>query len=279
MEKKSWNDRKKVGQAKVAKGGNKLSQDDKIHGRIRKELSRAWAIAWKDIRAYYASPPTLMFGILFPFALFFTFTIGRNLSVEQMLPILFAQTVFWASSTVGPVVIPLERRMKTFDRYLSAPMSLMSVILGKSMAGFLYGLGVSVVPLIVGFTWFGFSLVAVIPFLLGILLSCVAFAAMGIMFASVPTESVGNIMMPMNFIRIPLLFISGIFIPITELPPIGQALSLLSPLTHTLILIRQGMGNETFLFPTEVSVLALILTSVVFLFISKQFHEINKKRE
>jgi len=268
-----------VDQAEGGKGGNKLSQDVKIHRRIRKELSRAWAIAWKDIRAYYISPPTLMFGILFPFALFFTFTIGRNLSVEQMLPILFAQTVFWASSTVGPVVIPLERRMKTFDRYLSAPMSLMSVILGKSMAGFIYGLVVSVFPLIVGFIWFGFSLVAVVPFLLGILLSCVAFAAMGIMFASVPTESVGNIMMPMNFIRIPLLFISGIFIPITELPPIGQALSLLSPLTHTLILIRQGMGNETFLFPTELSVLALILTSVVFLYISKQFHEINKKRE
>lgn len=247
--------------------------------RIRKEVSRAWAIGWKDIRAYYLSPPTLMFGVLFPFALFFTFTVGRNLGIDEMLPILFSQTVFWASSTVGPVVIPLERRMKTFDRYLSAPMSLMSVILGKTMAGIFYGLLVSVPPLLVGYVWFRFSIVSIMPFILGILLSCVAFAAMGIMFASIPTESVGNIMMPLNFVRIPLLFISGIFIPLSLLPPIGQLFAVISPLTHTLILIRQGMGVETLAFPMEGSVLILIVTSMIFLYVSKRFHEINRRRE
>ena len=242
--------------------------------RLKKEVSRAWAIGWKDIRAYYISPPTLMFGVLFPFALFFTFTVGRNLSINEMLPILFSQTVFWAASTVGPVVIPLERRMKTFDRYLSAPMSLMSV-----MAGILYGLLVSIPPLLVGYVLFGFSIVSIIPFILGILLSCVAFAAMGIMFASFPTESVGNIMMPLNFVRIPLLFISGIFIPISQLPAIGQLIALISPLTHTLILIRQGMGVETYSFPMEISVLLLIVTSMIFLYVSKRFHEISRRRE
>ena len=96
--------------------------------RLRKESARAWAIAWKDMRTYYLTPPSLMFGVLFPIALFFTFTVGRNLSSLQSLPILLSQTVFWASSTVGPVVIPLERRTKTFDRYLSTPVSLFSVL-------------------------------------------------------------------------------------------------------------------------------------------------------
>ncbi len=256
-----------------------MSNNSGIFERFKKESSRAWAIGWKDIRAYYISPPTLMFGVLFPFALFFTFTVGRNLSIDEMLPVLFSQTVFWASSTVGPVVIPLERRMKTFDRYLSAPMSLMSVILGKSLAGIFFGLLVSILPLIVGFALFQVSIVSIVPFLLGIILSCVAFAAMGIMFASFPTKSVGNIMMPLNFVRIPLLFISGIFIPISTLPPLGQALAVISPLTHTLILIRQGMGVETNTLPMEASIFALLVTSVIFLYVSKQFHEINRKRE
>ncbi len=247
--------------------------------RLRKEASRAWAIGWKDIRVYYLSPPTLMFGVMFPFALFFTFTVGRNLTILQMLPVLFSQTVFWAASTVGPVVIPLERRTKTFDRYLSAPMSLTSVILGKSLAGVVFGLLVSIVPFIVGWLFFSLQVVDFVLFTLGILLSCVAFAAMGIVFASIPTESVGNIMMPMNFVRIPLLFVSGIFIPIESLPLIGQVVSLFSPLTHTLILIRYGLGISTFPISPVISVFALILTSLLFFMISRQFHEINKKRE
>lgn len=256
-----------------------MESSDGLLDRIRKEASRAWAIGWKDIRVYYLSPPTLMFGVMFPFALFFTFTVGRNLSITQMLPVLFTQTVFWASSTVGPVVIPLERRMKTFDRYLSAPMSLLSVIIGKSLAGIAFGLMVSILPLSIGFLFFSLHIPDILLFSLGILLSCVAFAAMGIMFASVPTENVGNIMMPMNFIRIPLLFISGIFIPIESLPVAGQILSLISPLTHTLILVRLGMGVQSYPIPPSASVLALILTSLIFYVISKQFHEINKRRE
>ena len=87
-----------------------MTSETGLLSRLRKEATRAWAIGWKDIKVYYLSPPTLMFGIMFPFALFFTFTVGRDLSIIQMLPILFSQTVFWAASTVGPVVIPLERR-------------------------------------------------------------------------------------------------------------------------------------------------------------------------
>lgn len=256
-----------------------MSQSTGLFMRLRKEASRAWAIGWKDIRVYYLSPPTLMFGVMFPFALFFTFTVGRSLSVTQMLPILFSQTVFWAASTVGPVVIPLERRTKTFDRYLSAPMSLLSVILGKSLAGVLFGLLVSTVPFFVGWIFFPLQVVDILMFVLGILLSCVAFASMGIMFASIPTESVGNIMMPMNFVRIPLLFISGIFIPIESLPFIGQVASLFSPLTHTLILIRLGLGIATYPIAPAVSVAALLLTSLLFFAVSKQFHEANKRRE
>ncbi|TXT57537.1 MAG: conserved membrane protein of unknown function [Candidatus Thorarchaeota archaeon] len=256
-----------------------MNTDTGIIDRLRKEASRAIAIGWKDIRVYYLSPPTMMFGVMFPFALFFTFTVGRNLSITEMFPILFSQTVFWAASTVGPVVIPLERRTKTFDRYLSAPMSLISVILGKSMAGVVFGLVVSVVPLVVAWLFFSLQIVDILLFFLGIFLSCIAFAAMGIMFASIPTDSVGNIMMPMNFVRIPLLFISGIFIPIETLPLLGQMVSLLSPLTHTLILIRLGLGLASYPISPVISVIALILTSLLFFLVSRQFHEINKKRE
>ena len=147
------------------------------------------------------------------------------------------------------------------------------------MAGIFFGFFVSIAPLFIGILIFPVEVMNAVALALGIILSCFTFAAMGIVFASVPTESVGNIMMPLNFVRIPLLFISGVFIPIGELPLIGQVIACLSPLTHTLVLVRTGLGVESFSIPLEASAVALVVTSLLFLYLSFKFHEIIKKRE
>ena len=59
-----------------------------------------------------------------------------------------------------------------------------------------------------------------------------AFAAFGIAFASIPTRSVGNIMMPSTLVRWPLMFLSGIFIPLVEMAAWAWVLAYLSPLTY-----------------------------------------------
>ena len=48
------------------------------HVTLFDRIKRSWAITVKDMKIYYLRPPALMFGILFPVALFFTFTVGRN---------------------------------------------------------------------------------------------------------------------------------------------------------------------------------------------------------
>ncbi|MCW4023079.1 MAG: ABC transporter permease [archaeon] len=52
-----------------------------------------------------------------------------------------------------------------------------------------------------------------------------------------------------EFVRIPLLFISGVFIPISELPSWGQFLSGFSPLTHTIELAKGELGGENIFAP------------------------------
>lgn len=98
---------------------------------VGRELRVAWAIAAKDMRTYYTQPPSIMFGILFPFTLFLAFTIGRNLPLAEQIPILISQTLFFASSSIGPVVIPLERADQTFDRFLTSPVSLLSILMAR----------------------------------------------------------------------------------------------------------------------------------------------------
>jgi ABC-2 type transport system permease protein len=246
--------------------------------RFARELKVAWAIAIKDMKIYYLRPPSLMFGILFPFSMFLSFVIGRNMPISRAIPVLVAQTVFFAASTIGPVSIPMERRLQTFDRFLSAPVSLLTVILGKTIAGFIYGVGISIIPVAMGLSFFDSQITDPAALGIGMMLSAFGFAAMGIMFASLPGQGPGQVMMPLNFVRIPLLFVSGVYTPIQNLPSWGQVASAASPLTHTIELIRLGLGGENF-YGLIVNVIILAFYVIVFILAGMRFHILNQKRE
>ena len=242
------------------------------------ELKRSWAITVKDIKIYYLRPPALMFGILFPVALFFTFTVGRNMPPERLIPVLSAQTVFWSASSIGPVAIPMERRMRTFERFLSAPISLISILWGKMMAGFIFGFGITSLASGIGLIWTGRLVSDPVALVFGIGLSSMVYSAMGILFASIPTASPGEVIVPLNFVRIPLMFVSGMFIPIENMPAIGVTAAFLSPLSHTLDLLKLGTGGSSYFgIFTNLGVLSVWL--ILFLYIGQLFHKIIMKRE
>jgi len=247
-------------------------------GRLARELKVAWAIAAKDMKIYYLRTPSLMFGILFPFSMFFSFVVGRNMPISRAVPVLVAQTVFFASSTIGPVSIPMERRLQTFDRFLSAPVSLLTVLLGKTIAGFVYGIGISLLPVAIGTVFFDSQVTDLVALAIGMALSAFGFAAMGIMFASLPGQGPGQVMMPLNFVRIPLLFVSGVYVQVRDLPSWGQIASAASPLTHTIELVRLGLGGENFFGPA-VNVIVLTFYVAAFLLAGMRFHILNQKRE
>jgi ABC-2 type transport system permease protein len=244
----------------------------------KREIRISWAIAVKDMRTYYTKPPALMFGILFPFTLFLAFSIGRDIPLAQQIPILIAQTLFFASSSIGPVVIPMERANQTFDRFLTAPVSLLSVLFGKTLAGIIYGAGISVIPVLFGIAFFGSQIANVGALIACFALSSLAFSALGIMFASIPGQTPGQVMMPLNFVRIPLLFVSGVFSPIGDLPTWMQIVSLFSPLTHTVELARYGLGVGGFFGPI-VNIAILGGYTAVFVFMSMRFHIMNQRKQ
>ena len=241
-------------------------------------LKRSWAITVKDMKIYYLRPPALMFGILFPVALFLTFAVGRNMPPERLIPVISAQTVFWSASSIGPVAIPMERRLRTFERFLSAPISLITILWGKMMAGFIFGLGITTLATGIGVIWGGRTVSNLIALALGIGVSSMAYSAMGILFASIPTGHPGEVIIPLNFVRIPLMFVSGMFIPLEMMPTVGIYIALLSPLTHTLDLLNFGTGGSSF-FGLSTNICVLLIWMAVFLYIGQLFHKIIMKRE
>ncbi len=245
-------------------------------GRVPRELAAAWAIARKDMRTYYIRPNIIVMGILFPLFMFLAFAIGRTDPPGTLIPGLIAITILFSASSIEPVSIPIERRVKTFDRLISAPISMHSLVLGESMSGFLYSLGIAMFPLAIGIIVFGTPIVSVFVLVIGLVLGAFCFATMGTLLASYPTENVGDVMSVLNLIRLPLIFISGVFIPIATMPQIGQVIAYLSPLTYANDLIQYGYTSTTH-FGLLIDIIVLFVYILLFQFIAhglyKKFNE------
>lgn len=229
---------------------------------LQSDLLAAWAIAKKDIRMYYLKPQTIMFGVMFPLAMFFSFALGKNVPPATLIPGLLAITIFFSSSSIGPTAIPTERRVKTFERLLSAPISYYSILLGKTLGGFLFGLVIAIIPLLIGTIWFEMQVIQPAVMAIGLGLSSLCFAALGIMFASYPTENPGDIMMMLNFVRLPLIFISGVFLPVESMPAWGQTAAVFSPLTYANDIIAFALQGKSHYGPILDSVVLLVFIGV-----------------
>jgi len=239
--------------------------------RLRDEIAQAWTVAVKDVKVYYLTPPMIMFGLILPFFLFFSFSIKRDIGVEVGLARLLALTTFFTASSAGPVIIPLERRMGTYDRLLAAPMSLITLLLGKTLVGTFFAAAVSTVPLCVGVLVLQAAVADFGTLLAGVVLASLAFSAFGLIFASIPTRSVGSIMMPSTLVRWPLMFISGIFVPLKEMAPWARALAYLSPLTYAQDLMNHAvLGVGTLNLWLDLALLSLLL--VIFLIPAAWLH-------
>lgn len=213
------------------------------------EIRAAWAIAKKDMRIYYIKPNIIVSGMLFPLFMFLAFSVSNTSAPSVLIPGLIAVTILFSASSIEPVSIPIERRTKTFDRLLSAPVSLNAIVLGESISGFLYSLGIALVPFVAGLLIFGTPIVDGLPLVLGLVLASFCIASMGTLFASYPTESPGDIMSMLNVVRLPLVFISGIFIPLSAIPSVAQVVTYFSPLTYGYDLIQAAYSGRSHFNP------------------------------
>jgi ABC-2 type transport system permease protein len=80
-----------------------------------------------------------------------------------------------------------------------------------------------------------------------------------------------------NLVRLPLIFISGVFMPIEQMPKWGQWLSAISPLTFTTELVRSSFGQGDRLSPWS-CIAALMSFTILFWFVSITLHRRNMSR-
>jgi ABC-2 type transport system permease protein len=240
------------------------------------QLSRALAIAEKDIRIYYLKGPVLIYGILFPLFLFLAFFLGRGMSLDFLLSGLLSITLFFTATAVSPVILPWEGRERTLERLISAPVSIPAILLGDALSSFIFGIIISLVPLALGFIA-GIHIISPIVLAEAILLSAFCASYLGLLFSTPPTNMPSNIMMITNLVKFPLVFISGVFIPIEQMPPWGRTISQFSPLTYMTDLMRYSIQGNSY-YPILQDFAALAAFTVIFMALATFLHIRNMPR-
>src|SRR5512136_2769805 len=206
-------------------------------------------ITEKNMRLYYTKPPVLMFGLLFPLFMFFAFFIGRHLDLETFFPAFLGMMLFFTASSVGPLITPWEKREKTYERLLSYPVTQDSIILGDVAAGAVFGLGISVLVWAVSSVFIPVAVETAGLFILAFILGTLSCAALGVLLAAPASNSPPNVMIFSNLIRFPLIFISGIFVPLEQMQGLGLALAYCSPLTYLVDLFNAAMAGRSAFSP------------------------------
>jgi ABC-2 type transport system permease protein len=178
---------------------------------------------------------------------------------EFVAPGIMAMVVMMSLMTGLPHAISYEKDMGTLDGMLVAPTSRWSIIFGKVMAQTTRGLIQGIIILIMAILLFGVVVqgsILLVFFL--ILLTVFSFVGLGILITSFSEreETATMVMMTLMF---PMMFLSGVFFPIQQMPWYMQDLSNILPLTYASNAMRKVMvlGADVGAISSEIIILAI----------------------
>jgi len=205
-------------------------------------------IAENDLRQSFKSVRHIVWSLLFPIFMMFTFSFRYGATgpdvqfVNFLIPGIVGMTAMFGS-TNETMSIVWDKSLGVFDRILAAPVSSTSIIVGKTMAGAVMGVISALVLLIIGNTLFGVSFTNIIAVILIIVLASFSFTGIGTIISGLASEP-REAMMLSNLLRFPMMFLGGVFFDVnvmpTPLPYIARAM----PLTYATEALRAiQVGN------------------------------------
>jgi len=193
-----------------------------------------WGIFYKDLRAYYLKPPNISWGLIFPFAWGAMFLIrsGSGLhGVLSLLPGVMAVSVLFGTTSLLAVTITFEKRARSFDRLLLAPISLHLLMLAKTIGAVLFGIANAFVPALIALFLTDLSAIDWGTLVWSVVLIAISSTFLGL-FIAVSVREVFEAQTFSNFFRFPMLFLCGLFFPIAKLPLWLRWASYALPLTY-----------------------------------------------
>jgi len=178
---------------------------------------------------------------------------------EFVAPGIMSMVVMMSLMTGLPHAISYEKDMGTLDGMLVAPTSRWAIILGKVLAQSTRGMIQGFIILLMAVLLFGVVIHgSILLVILLILLTVFSFVGLGILITSFADkeETATMVMMTLMF---PMMFLSGVFFPIQQMPSFMQTLANFLPLTYAASAMRKVMvlGAGVSAITPEVIILAV----------------------
>jgi len=187
---------------------------------------------------------------------------------EFMAPGIMAMVIMMAAMIGLAGSVSRERELGTMDGILSAPISRLSVVVGKSFALGVRGLLQAALTLILAVLLFGVVVhgnLGIVILLL--ILTVFSFIGIGLIISAVSSdqETAMTIMMTVMF---PMMFLSGAFFPVQQMPMVLQWISKVIPLTYSVEALRKCIVLGTGLSGMTTEVWVMLAFGAVFLAIA-----------
>ncbi|MFH0926004.1 MAG: ABC transporter permease [bacterium] len=219
-------------------------------------------IVYKDIRTYYCKPPILGWGLLFPATFILAITLKHPGNPLTFLPGLIGMVALFGATTMEVIVIAFEKRLNSFERLLLAPISISSLVIAKILSGVLFSLTVSLIALLGMIFFLKLPVNCIVTLIFALFFSSLCFSSLGA-FIALMVKEVYEAQIIINFLRFPMLFLCGVFFPISSLPRFLQPLSYLLPLTYAVDLLKISTTNMNFMFNVTIDLVVLIFFTIV----------------
>jgi ABC-2 type transport system permease protein len=200
---------------------------------------------------------------------------GQGNYFQFLVPGIISQSVLFTSIFSGVEII-WDRQFGFLKETLVAPVSRFQIVIGRTLGGAavatIQGLIVLIISIIIGFR---------IPNLISLLLTIIFMLLIALLFCSLGTaiasslDDVQGFQLIINFLIMPLFFLSGALFPLNGIPRVLQYLVYLDPLSYGVDGLRGILlGLNHFSLLTDFSILG-ILTLIVLALGSYLFSKIQ----
>ncbi|MFO0754504.1 MAG: ABC transporter permease [Thermodesulfovibrionales bacterium] len=187
--------------------------------------------------------------------------------MQFIFPGIIGMTILF-SSIFSSVSILWDKEFGFMKEMLVAPVSRFSIVVGKALSGTLLSTIQALIILLL-FPFIGLKLGAAQVFFILCISLVLSFciSALGILIASF-FENFESFNIIINFIVMPMFFLSGAMYPVSLLPPVLRAFTSVNPLTYGIdalkymVLPERRMLTQDFPLGTDLSV--ILVASLVF---------------
>lgn len=213
--------------------------------------------------------------LLFLFALGYGFgsvfqKAGEGNYIDFLAPGIIGMSILFTAIFTGIEII-WDRQFGFLKEMMVAPMSRLHIMIGRTLGGAtvatIQGLIVLVIAIIFGFR--PYSWAGLLPMVLVMFLVALLFTALGTMIASLLDDMQG-FQLIMNFLVMPMFFLSGSLFPLQGLPTALAVIALVDPLSYGIDAFRALLINTSH-YGLATDIVVLTAVTVLFLWLGSYF--------